>query len=315
MQKNNIQIKLEKDVNQPGIWQYEKYLAPVSLEYRVSLGEGNTKEDYFKPLKIYLKREDQNPTGSLKDRGMAFLVSWAWSQKNDKFVLSSSGNAAISAFSYCKKAGLKLKIFVSPHIQKGKLEILKNLGADVEIDNRPLTMSVRFSKENNCFNLRPSINKLGAEGYKTTVFEILQNQGKVSDIFIPVSSGVNLLGLYQGFELLGYLPRLHLCQSSKIHPLAEIYDKDFNSEEESLANALVAKNSPLKEPIIEAINKSKGTGWVIENKQISAIQELLVKEKIETSEEGALAIAAVKKAREKGWKMGKIIVLLTGKKY
>ena len=308
-------MKIDTDLKQEGIWQYHKYLSPVSPEFRLSLGEGNTKEDYCNALDVTLKREDQNPTGSLKDRGMAYLISKALSLGEKKFVLSSSGNAAISAVKYAQKAGLALKVFVSPRVDKGKLEILKKAQADVLIEERPLTMAARFAKENSFYNLRPSINEFGHEGYKTLAFEIYQNIPDVSDIFIPVSSGVNFLGIYEGFNQIGGLPRFHLCQSSFIHPMAVNFDTKFQTEEKSLASSLVAKRSPLGDEIVKAVKISGGTGWIIENSQINEAQKILVKEGITTSNEGALALAAVTKAKRADWHLKKTVVLLTGKKY
>ena len=310
-----MRINIKKDSTQKGIWQYSQYLTDVPSVFRLSLNEGNTSEEFFAHLDVILKREDQNPTGSLKDRGMAFLISKALSEGFNNFVLSSSGNAAISSANYCKKAELKLKIFVSPKIDKNKMLVLKQMRADVSTDNRPLTMAARFSKENNAYNLRPSLNKFGGEGYQTISFELTDGNQEISDIFIPVSSGVNLLGIYQGFKKTKMLPRLHLCQSSAVCPLACLFDRDYPPEEVSLATALVAKHSPLKQQILKAIEESGGTGWVIGNEQIRQADKILRGHKIETSAEGALALAAVEKARKKGWQIKKGVCLLTGKKY
>lgn len=313
--KNQVQKNVKKDGTQEGIWQYSQFLVNVEKEFRLSLCEGNTREEYFAPLDIFLKREDQNPTGSLKDRGMAFLISKAWSEGFNCFVLSSSGNAAISAANYCQKANLALKVFVSSKIDKNKLLVLKQMGVDICVDCRPLTMASRFSKERSYYNLRPSLNKFGSEGYQTIAFELSSNKLEISDIFIPVSSGVNLLGIFQGFKKTGNLPRFHLCQSAAVSSLAAKFDHDYFPDKESLATALVAKHSPLKDQIFKAIAQSKGTGWVIGNEQIIRMQKLLSENSIETSNEGALALSAVKKARDKGWKITKGVCLLTGKKY
>ena len=60
---------------QPGIWQYAQQLKPlVKSKFRLSLNEGHT--ELIKIDNIYFKREDQNPTGSVKDRGIAFQISF-----------------------------------------------------------------------------------------------------------------------------------------------------------------------------------------------------------------------------------------------
>src|SRR3989338_2581237 len=103
----------------PGIWYFHRRLPEVTPGNRLSLGEGKT------PLVcingIAFKCEYKNPTGSVKDRGLSFQISKLWEQKGKQAVISSSGNAAISAAAYCRLAGIKLTVFVSPGINRGKL--------------------------------------------------------------------------------------------------------------------------------------------------------------------------------------------------
>jgi threonine synthase len=61
---------------------------------------------------IYLKREDLNPTGSHKDRGLAFEISSHIQDGKDEFIISSSGNAAISAVTLLKNTKNILHIFI-----------------------------------------------------------------------------------------------------------------------------------------------------------------------------------------------------------
>lgn len=297
-----------------GIWQFASLLSEVAEPYCLSLGEGSTREVEFGDG-VFLKREDENPTGSLKDRGMAFLISWAFSRGFKNFVLSSSGNAAISALSYCRLAGLNLRIFVSKKTNTAKMRKIEELGGEITVTERAVSEAEKFAKENGFFNLRPSVNPLGPEGYKTIAFELAQSSRRISDIFLPVSSGVCLIGLYQGFKESGFLPRLHACQSSANAPLASFFDKDFVAEKRSLATALVAKSLPLKEKILSAVRESGGSGWVIGNEEIKTADEDLRRKNIITSFEGVLSLAAVRRAEKKGCRRGETVCLLTGKRY
>lgn len=313
MTKSKLNLNIRKDKGE-GIWHYSSYLAFVLEKYRLSLNEGNTPEIPIEE-ELILKREDLNPTGSLKDRGMAFLISLAYSKGLKKLVISSSGNAAISAAKYCEIIGLDLNIFVSPKISEEKRKALQNTKAVLHFSGRTVSDSIKFAKENNFFNLRPSTNEFGPEAYQTIAFETLQNQGLIEDIFIPSSSGVSLMGIAKGFKKFGLLPRIHVCQSSAVCPIAAKFVSDFKKEEESLAKALVAKTTPLRDEIIKTVKESGGTGWVIANQEIVHAQKILAQKNIETSEEGALALAAAYKARQKEFKLGKTVCLLTGKKY
>ncbi|MBU2577248.1 PLP-dependent lyase/thiolase [Patescibacteria group bacterium] len=312
MIKSKIKIDLPEDHSQKGIWRFARFLSPVGESFRLSLNEGNTGEEEI--TNLILKREDQNPTGSVKDRGMAYLVSKAYENGQKNLVLSSSGNAGISALNYCRLAGIKLFLFVSPNIEKGKKEEIEKLGGELRISRKPLSESIKFAKTNKFFNLRPSTNEFGPEGFQTISFELAKNQGYFEDIFIPVSSGVTLTGIARGFVKLGFMPRIHVCQSSLVHPIAEKFTKEFIEEDQSLARSLVAKTTPLKGEIIDLVKKSGGTGWIIANKEMLEAEEYLKSSNVDTSYEGALCVAAAKKA-EKMFGYSKAVCLLTGKKY
>ena len=313
MEKVNLRIDIRADGGQKGIWQYSSYLSPLPEDFHLSLGEGGTPTISYKNL--ILKREDQNPTGSLKDRGMAYLISWAYARGFKKLALSSSGNAAISAAAYCLLAGLDLTVFVSLKIEKNKLEKLKKFGIKVNLSSRAVSECQQYSTKNNCFNLRPSKQEFGAEGYQTIAFELAKTHGVIDNLFLPVSSGVCLAGVAKGFRKLGFLPKIHLCQPASLCPIASLYDKNYQPENTSLATALVAKATPLKNEIIKIITESGGTGWAIENQEIVREQKLLEKAGIVTSSEGVLAVAAFAKAKRTGNISGKTVCLLTGKRY
>jgi len=74
---------------------------------------------------LYLKREDLNLTGSAKDRAIVFQIENLKKQGFNQAVISSTGNAAISAAYFCQKANIKLTVFLSPDVNLHKLEIIK----------------------------------------------------------------------------------------------------------------------------------------------------------------------------------------------
>lgn len=313
MNKINLQINFSPDTKKKGIWRFSKYLGNIEEKYQLTLDEGTTGDQLFED--IILKREDENPTGSLKDRGMAFLISKAFSFGQKNMAISSSGNAAISAGEYCKLAKLNLKVFVSEKTEAGKIEILKKSGVEIIFSRKPISDCTKFCLKNNYYNLRPSQNSFGPEGYKTIAFELAAKFGLIEDIFIPVSSGVALVGIARGFKQVGFLPRIHLCQSSSAFYLAKKFDNNFVSESTSLAKSLVAKTSSYEEEILKLVRESKGFGWVIGNQEISLSQKKFEDNNLITSAEGALAFAAINKAKKNKFKIGKIVCLLTGKKY
>lgn len=309
-----MKVSLFEDKKQRGIWRFSSYLAPVQNEFKLSLDEGSTEEIIFDEGLI-LKREDQNPTGSLKDRGMAYAISRAYQDGLTDLVLSSSGNAAISAAAYCDLVKINLFVFVPLTVKEEKLKKIEKQGVKFFQSSRPVSEAIKFARDNHCFNLRPSRNSFGFEGYQTIAFELAESQGLIEDLFLPVSSGVALKGIAEGFKKLGFVPRLHVCQPAAVCPIASAFDKDYLPERKNLADSLVARYVPLKEEIVGLVKESQGTGWVISSKRIVLAQKVLQERGIETSNEGALALAAIFKSKERGWNLGKTVCLLTGKRY
>jgi len=149
---------------------FQFYYPSVKPEFQLNLGEGQT--PITKIDNIYFKREDTNPTGSVKDRGIAFQVSALRQQGNSKFVISSSGNAAISAAHYCQLGQLDLTIFVSPKLSLSKIKVLKQFSFQIISDPRPISSAFRYAQANNYYNLRPAKGSLGATGYQSIAYEL-----------------------------------------------------------------------------------------------------------------------------------------------
>jgi len=313
MEKSKFNLHIAKNNSEKGIWVYADYLANLESKFRLSLNEGDTKQvEYL--TGVSLKREDENPTGSWKDRGMAFLISYLYSKGIKEAIIPSSGNAAISSSAYSKMAGISLYVCISPKTSKEKIEKIQNLGGRIIINERPISFCVRESKGKGYYNLRPSINEFASEGYKTIAYELFEQNGRIDDIFIPVSSGVGLLGIISGFLNLGFLPRIHACQPSSVCPIGKLFDKSYKNEESSPADSIVSKAPPLANKVIGSINESKGSAWVIDSADILKVQEELAAKGIITSAEGALSLASYYKAKKKR-EVGKAVCLLTGTKY
>lgn len=264
---------------------------------------------------IIFKREDENPTGSVKDRGISYQLEWAKKLEIKDLVISSSGNAAISACYFCQKLDLNLFVFISPKINKKKLAAIQDYPFQVLVNKRAKSGSIKFARKNNYYHLRSSTDPRGTIGYQRIADEILGNRGRIDSIFIPVSSGTTLVGVAEGFRKAGFLPQIHAVQTTAVNTIAKSFDQDFTPSKISLADALVAKHTPRNKQVIELVKESKGWGWVITDEQIIEADRWLQEKGITTSYEGTAALAGIWKARKKNWQLGKVICLLTGKKY
>jgi threonine dehydratase len=221
---------------------------------------------------VYLKREDLNETGSAKDRAIIFQIENLKKQGFKTAVISSTGNAGISASHFCHLNKIDLTIFVSPKINKAKFDLLKKDGGQIFITDQPISESIKFSKKNHSYLLRQSTDPSALVGYQEIGKELMNQLPQITSIFVPVGSGTTLLGISQA---LPSSVKIYAIQPASNCPLSKFFDSDFQPESENITDALSVKFLPLKSQIISAIKNSDGTGLIIQNSEILKAQELL----------------------------------------
>lgn len=256
---------------------------------------------------VYLKREDSNLTGSAKDRAIKLQIENLKNLQYPSAVISSTGNAAISAAYYCQEQKVPLTIFVSPDINPQKLVLLPTQFL-VKTD-KPISAAFRYAKANQSYLLRQSTDPIALNGYRQIGEEIIRQLPRVTSIFIPVGSGTTLLGISQ---ILPSTVKIFAVQPASHSPLAAIFDSDFTPENDTITDSLSAKLLPLKNKVITAIKKSGGSGLAVKNSEVIKYDQYFRNNNIITSPEGALAYAGYQKAK-KSFSVGDYpIILLTG---
>lgn len=275
---------------------------------------------------LYLKREDEHIFYSHKGRSIPIMIDYYASQGYTNFAISSSGNAALSAVKYINhynsnnEKQLHLKIFVGLSINKEKFIRLQN-----EIDNNskislqqvpnPKQTAFICGKNKDTINLRQSTDDLSLIGYEDLAKE-LSEIPKLSAVFIPSSSGTLAQGLAIGFKKVNIKPQIHIIQTPSCHALlnfSNTTDQKFTTP--SLADAIVDKVAHRKESIQMILSEFTGSGWIIDNKEITDTQKLLkTTENISLSPNGILGVSGLKKAVENGYKFnGPVVCVITGK--
>ncbi len=63
-------------------------------------------------MKVYVKYEGANPTGSFKDRGMVLAIAKAIEEGSRAVICASTGNTSASAAAYSARTGLKSIILI-----------------------------------------------------------------------------------------------------------------------------------------------------------------------------------------------------------
>ncbi len=210
-------------VYQGVIERYRKYLPVNKNTPIVTLYEGDTPlipaENLarllkIKNLKIYLKCEGFNPTGSFKDRGMTVAVSKAKEAGAKAVLCASTGNTAASAAAYAAKAGIRgnylrgdhLKCIVlvpSGKVALGKLSQALIYGAKVIALDGNFDQALKLARQicaEYPITLVNSVNPYRIEGQKTAAFEIIDALGFVPDYqFMPVGNAGNITAYWKGY--------------------------------------------------------------------------------------------------------------------
>jgi threonine synthase len=180
----------------------------------VTLHEGNTpllpapriaEKTGVSGLKVFLKFEGMNPTGSFKDRGMTYAVSQAKHEEAKYIICASTGNTSAAAAAYGAVAGIQtLVIIPQGKVALGKLSQAIMYGATiVEIDGNfdQALQIVRDLGATGKVNIVNSINPYRIEGQKTGAFEICDTLGRAPDYhFIPVGNAGNITAYWKGYK-------------------------------------------------------------------------------------------------------------------
>ncbi|MDE1875142.1 MAG: PLP-dependent lyase/thiolase [Patescibacteria group bacterium] len=298
--------------------------------------------------RLYMKREDLHPYGSHKGRSIPIMIDLKVAQGSKDFAISSSGNAALAALRHIQKrnaegSNLSLSILVGEHINSDKLARLRSeiTDARVTIDEtpRPLQALFRLVKGDGRTSLRQSTDDNALIGYKPLAREIAATPD-LAAVFIGTSSGTTAQALAEYFAEhaaagtapdpftsgVPAIPAVHIVQTTSISPLARaaatneslrggLENDTVSDGERSIADAIIDKVAHREEPLVKAVKKTAGTGWVASNADIREAQKLL-KEKagIDATPNGALGLAGLIRARRLGASFkGSVVCIITGK--
>jgi threonine synthase len=272
--------------------------------------------------KLYFKREDLHPLGSHKGRSIPSMIDIKAARGAKDFAISSSGNAAIAAARHIEKrnhAGddLTLTIFTGEHMNEEKRRLLMEGIFDerikIETSPRPLQSLFKLVTGNKAESLRQSTDDDALPGYKALADEIAGTPD-LKAVFIGTSSGTAAQALADYFAERKKDVEIHVVQTSSVSPIASGFDRDEPPTEKSLADAIIDIVAHRKDKLAQAIENSKGSGWIATNDDIKEAQRLLRKSGIETTPNGALGFAGLLRALKKGRTFnGPVVCIITGR--
>lgn len=270
----------------------------------VSLGEGDTPliqaPDRLdcRGVRVLLKLEGCNPTGSFKDRAVAVAITRAAAAGAPAVVVSSTGNAGAAVAAYAARRGLPAVVLVPAGTPPQHLARIAAYGARlvrVEGDvSAPFHLAHQAAQRFGWVNLATTyLSPYPTEGDKTAGYEIaMQLDWQAPDwVVVPVGDGPLLFGCYKAFTelhalgLVPSVPRFAAVQASGCAPIYRAWQAGAAEVEPWDAPATIAWGiaDPLKGYpqdgtfTLAAVRASKGTVVAVSDAEILAARDDLAR--------------------------------------
>ncbi|MGE5587970.1 MAG: threonine synthase [Clostridia bacterium] len=277
-------------------------------------------------LRVYLKYEGLNPTGSFKDRGMAYAVSKAREAGYRVAVCASTGNTSASAAAYCVRAGMRPVVVIPESaIAAGKLAQAVAHGAAVVAVRGNFDQALAVVRElvtRHRIALLNSLNPDRIEGQKTAAFEVCdQLGGRAPDyLAIPVGNAGNITAYWKGFReyrewgKVASVPRMLGFQAAGAAPIVEGRPVE---RPQTVATAIRIGNPASWKSAVAARDESGGViESVTDDEILDACRLLAAKEGVLVEPASAAPVAGVLKLARRGYFLGQrgatIVCVLTG---
>jgi threonine synthase len=317
-----------------GGWQglietYRDYLPVSETTPVITLLEGNTPlipvpsiaKLIDRGVRVFVKYDGLNPTGSFKDRGMTMAISKAKEAGDKAVICASTGNTSAAAAAYARRAGMRaLVIIPDGYVAAGKLAQALVYGAEVIAINgnfdRALTV-VRELAENCPVTLVNSVNPYRLEGQKTAAFELVDVLGDAPDwLCIPVGNAGNISAYWMGFceyYQKGKCDRLPKMMGFQAAGAAPFIAGHPIAHPETLATAIRIGNPANWKKAIAAKDASQGEFNAVTDEEIlNAYRLLASQEGIFCEPASAASVAGLLKVKERVPSGTTVVCVLTG---
>jgi threonine synthase len=310
------------------ITHYREFLPVSEATPVVTLNEGNTPLIETKnlaaainpALRLFLKFEGANPTGSFKDRGMTLAISKAAEAGAAAVICASTGNTSASAAAYGARAGMAVFVLIPEgKIAMGKLaQAMIHRARVIQVAGNfdEALAIVKAVAERYPVTLVNSINPYRIEGQKTAAFEVCDQLGRAPDIHVlPVGNAGNITAYWRGYReyhargKTASLPRMLGFQAAGAAPivLGHVVEKP-----RTIATAIRIGNPASWKTAVEAASESKGEiNLVTDDEIVEAYRMVAGLEGVFCEPASAASVAGVIKLTKAGYFQGGEIVVCT----
>lgn len=260
-----------------------------------TLGEGDTPLEDRPDLaaavgcrRLLLKREDLNPGGSHKDRGLLFQVARLGAPA---YVVSSSGNAAISAAAACRATGARLFAFVAADTHPGKMAAIADQGGVLVVAAKPKNFARYAARVFGLPNLRATLDPQASVGYRSLGVELHEAAPDLDAVATFSTSGASLAGLGDGLLRCDHPVALWAVQSGTCLGLVRVRQPDTPDDLDSPAGRLGTRTPPDADSLVARLEASGGGAIAVGAEEIEAMRPQLALPDV--AAEGPAVLAAV----------------------
>ena len=311
------------------IEEYRQYLPVSETTPVVTLLEGNTPlipapaiaAAIGKQVRVFVKFDGLNPTGSFKDRGMTMAISKAKEAGAQAVICASTGNTSAAAAAYARRGGMRAFVLIPDgYVALGKLAQALVYGAEVLAIQGNFDQAlqiVRDMADTHPVTLVNSVNPYRLEGQKTAAFEVVDVLGDAPDwLCIPVGNAGNISAYWMGFceyhqqQKCTKLPRMMGFQAAGSAPLISGHAV---AHPETIATAIRIGNPANWEKAIAVQDASQGKfNAVTDDEIINAYRILASQEGIFCEPASAASVAGLLKVKDQVPEGATVVCVLTG---
>jgi threonine synthase len=312
------------------MWRYSAFLPIPGGEPEVTLHEGGTPLLRIDGLcatgtgvRLYIKDETRNSTGSFKDRPVSLAVNYALRVGLKHLIVASSGNGAVATSAFAARAAMSATVIAS-HASRNssKLKQARAYGAQIVLldgnYNDVYRVTHELAQRLPVVDLTTTYRSpIPTEANKTVAYEMYeQMKGDVPDwVLVPVSSGPLLWGIWKGYRELAAsglttkIPRMVAVQALGCAPIAQAYSQGLREIQpclnpqtvaDGIADGLLHHEADGAQTLA-AVYDSGGAALAIPDPSIlAAMEELARRAGVFAEPTGAISLSGLRQLEERG---------------
>ena len=267
---------------------------------------------------VYLKLENELPTGSFKVRGALYALGLQMQRRNvSEVVASSTGNHGAAVAYAAGLLGVKARIFLPEKSNPVKRANIARLGAEiVERGSADLAAAfeaaAEYAQAQGAFFLNDATDPDLPAGPGTIACEILRKLPEVDAIYVPMGDTALIRGVAAAAKQTSSKVKIVGVQSARA-PSYFLSWKEGRAIETQTCDT-IADGLATRTPVaanVEAIRELVDEIVLVsEDEMLNAIRRLLINEHVVAEPAGAATTAAFLKSRYERSK--NVVLLLTG---